>query len=187
MSDHKPMFPNFDIKHIIFLIVILILVIAAAAAVVYSTKKYVALGHGYNEKVKELGDKDASIAGLQKQVDDQKAEIEKLKGEQAGEGAAQILLRQKNKELEELQAQHDAAQKELTSLKDYSRCDALLTEYKEEYNTAMDALFTKTKDVCGELYFGGATYDTRKQLKNMLDAEIKLDEYKAGVQAPVTN
>lgn len=172
----KKRWANFDLGHVIFLIVILILVIAAAGAIVYSSKRYVSLGTEYNEKVREAQQKTKEVADLQQQLSDKDDEIERLQAEQR----ARSTDRDTQQETDALKKELEDAQKELASLKDYSRCDDLLQEYKGEYNNALDRLYDKTKDICWELYSGGTTYDTRKQFKSMIDAEVNVDEYKAG-------
>ncbi len=186
LPEKKRRLPAYDIGHVIFLIIILILVIAAAGAIVYSSKRYVSLGQEYNEKVRELEEKNDKVTELEQELAQKQEEISELKAEQAA-GASDILIRQKNKEIEDLRKELSATQKELGNLKDYSRCDELLAEFKEEYNDAADRLFEKTKNVCAELYFGGTTYDDPRQLKNMIDAEVKVDEYKAGFQPPAVD
>ena len=167
---------NYDIGHIIFLIVILILVISAAGAIVYSSKRYVSLGTEYNEKVREVQQKTKEVADLQQQIIDKDDEIERLQAEQRARSSD----RDTQQETDALKKELEEAQKELASLKDYSRCDDLLQEYKGEYNDALDRLYEKTKDICWELYSGGTTYDDRRQFKRMIDAEVNVDEYKAG-------
>ncbi|MDO8642273.1 MAG: hypothetical protein Q7R76_01625 [Candidatus Woesearchaeota archaeon] len=176
----KKRFFNFDIGHIMFLVVILIVVIAAAGAIVYSSKRYVALGQDYQENTRALEAKTTEAADLQQRLDDREAQLKQLKNEDRAGSAADLLVRQKNKDIENLKKQLQETQLELSSLQNYSRCDELLQEFKGEYNDAVDELFQKTKDVCAELYFGGTTYDNRKQFKSLIDAEVDVETYKAG-------
>ena len=184
-TQKKPFF-NFDIGHVVFLIVILMLVIAAAGAIVYSSKRYVALGQNYQEKTRALDEKTSELAALQQRLDDREKQLDQLKNEKHAGSASDVLVRQKNGEIEDLKQELADAQKELVSLQNYERCDQLLDEFKQEYNDAADKLYAKTKDVCTELYFGGTTYDNKKQFKNMIDAEVNVDQYKAGYQKNVT-
>lgn len=176
----KKVWRNFDIGHIVFLITILFLVIAAAGAIVYSSKRYVTLGQDYQEKSVALQEKTTEAADLEKRLADREAQLEQLKTEQRAGSASDVLVRQKNKEIDALKKELEETKLQLSALQNYERCDELLNEFKAEYNDAADRLFKKTKDVCAELYFGGTTYDDRRALKNMIDAEVKVDEYKAG-------
>ena len=146
----------------------------------YSSKRYVALGQDYQEKTAALEEKTTEAADLQKRLADREAQLDQLKTEQRAGDASSVLVRQKNKEIDALKKELEETKLQLSSLQNYERCDELLNEFKGEYNKAVDRLYKKTKDVCAELYFGGTTYDDRRQLNNMIDAEVHVEEYKAG-------
>lgn len=154
-------------------------VIIAAGAIIYTAKKYVSLGESYKEKARELEQKKKDIETLNKQIEEKNNEIKDLEAEKKASdnsGAASLLLRQKEQEITSLKKKVT----DLESLKEYSRCDTLVEEYKNEYNNVVDMLFTTTKSVCAKLYFGSTPFNDKSDLKDAIDAEVDVEQFKAG-------
>ena len=181
--------------HLVFGIVVLVLLLGAVGAVGYSMQRYNNLNTDVIEKsvtiesqAKQLTDLQGQVTQLTKERDDIKAEKEAL-AEKGDSGEVQKLLNQKNTELIQTKTDLHLKAQELTALKivmnQTSNRDAVVEEFRVEYNIAVDRLYDDLNKACieavDEVLGDNKGSENKKDLKKEIAREVDIEDFKAGL------